>query len=277
MVRITIGGGVAVGCLVFGLSAAGCDSSGRVAKLGGPDGPTVVYPETLTGIDLIQLDAGEVDLVEALVSHRSQYHRLLHQLRDYYVTKGYAAKAEWASFELGGLGRVKQFLYLLDAEVPTEAIRSDASVPEADALYLKGLDLMRRGGHGVPAVYRTDRMVEAGRVFRQLIDQYGTSDKVDDAAFYLGEIHSAYLKGQEQLAVRWYERAFTWDPSTPHPARFQAAVVYDERLHDRARSLELYQKVIEHETDHPSNVRHAARRVRELSSAGRAPGSSTGG
>ena len=100
--------------------------------------------------------------------------------------------------------------------------------------------------------------------FRQMIKQYPSSDKIDDAAFFCGEIHKEYLPGQELIAVRWYERAFEWNSETPHPARFQAAMVYDYRLHDRDRALELYHATLESEADDASNVRFATRRIREL-------------
>ena len=90
------------------------------------------------------------------------------------------------------------------------------------------------------------------------------SEKIDDAAFYCGEIHKEYLPGQELIAVKWYERAWEWNPDTTHPARFQAAVVYDYSLHDRDRALELYQHVVAHETNDKNNVRFASRRIREL-------------
>ena len=48
------------------------------------------------------------------------------------------------------------------------------------------------------------------------------------------------------------------------PARFQAAVLYDYRLHNRARALELYHDVIGHETRKISNIRFASRRIDEL-------------
>ncbi len=118
-------------------------------------------------------------------------------------------------------------------------------------------------------MYRRNLMIRAARVFRELIERYPTSDKIDDAAFFCGEIHKEYLPGQEALAVRWYERAWTWNPDTSHPARFQAAVVYDYRLHDRDRALEVYQSVVKQETSHKSNVRFAMRRIHELTEARR--------
>ena len=100
-----------------------------------------------------------------------------------------------------------------------------------------------------------------------MIRRYPSSDKIDDAAFYCGEIHKEYLKDQEPIAVRWYERAFTWNPQTPHPARFQAAVTYDFRMHERARALELYHGVLDVETENKSNVAFASRRIYELTRA----------
>ena len=107
-------------------------------------------------------------------------------------------------------------------------------------------------------------MIEAAKLFRELIERYPNSDKIDDAAFYCGEIHKDYLPGQDEIAVRWYERVWTWNPETEHPARFQAASIYDYRLRDRVRALELYQAAIDHESQHEGNAGTASRRMREL-------------
>ena len=55
-------------------------------------------------------------------------------------------------------------------------------------------------------------------------------------------------------------------PQTAHPARFQAAVLYDFRLHDRDRALELYHAVVTQETGNTSNVHFAVRRIQQLTS-----------
>lgn len=215
-------------------------------------------------IDITVVEGHEVDLVEALVSHRDQYHQRLNELHKYYKAHGRVDKAQWAAYELDGFRRVKHFRYLLDAEVPAFSFRPTELIEQADILYEKGLQLVRSGGHGVPGIFRRDRMIEAAETFRELIQQYPNSDKIDDAAFWCGEIHKEYLPGQEAIAVKWYERACTWNPETPHPARFQAAVVYDFRLHDRVRALELYQGALRHETTHEANLRFAAKRIEEL-------------
>ncbi|MGB0716567.1 MAG: tetratricopeptide repeat protein [Phycisphaerae bacterium] len=207
----------------------------------------------------------EVDLVEAVVTNRRQYKRALYQLRDFYERRGRTTKQSWAEFEIKGMRNVKPFRYLIDAEVPNASLNPVSSIEQADRLYERGLELMKKGGHGVPALYREDRMVQASEVLRELVVRFPDSDKIDDAAFLLGEIHKEYLPDQETIALKWYEKAWTWDPNTPHPARFQAAVVNDYRLHDRDRALELYQAVIDHETQIESNTRFAMRRIYELS------------
>jgi tetratricopeptide (TPR) repeat protein len=177
-------------------------------------------------------------------------------------------KATWASSELKDLGLVKQFRYLMDAEVAADSLQPTESIAAADQMFQKGLELMRRGGHGVPGIFRRDRMIEAAETFRALIERYPTSDKIDDAAFYCGEIHKEYLPGQEAIAVKWYERCFVWNPQTEHPARFQAAVVYDYRLQDRDKALELYRAAVRQEAGHSANVRFASSRISELTGDG---------
>jgi tetratricopeptide (TPR) repeat protein len=220
-----------------------------------------------SGATLAVVENQEVDLVENVLNHRAQYHQGLEELRDYYLAHGYASKQSWADFELAGLRKVKSFRYLIDAEIPSDQLRPTEKVPEADALYERGRSLLRKGGSGIPIFYREKTMIEAADAFQQLVEQYPNSDKIDDAAFFLGEIHKEYLPNQEQIAVKWYERAWTWDPQTPHAARFQAAVVYDYRLHDRDRALELYQSVLKNETGDQTNVRFATRRIHELTTA----------
>jgi len=217
-----------------------------------------------TGVDIVPVEAEEVDLVEAVLQNRADYHQSLTALRDYYKSHGYANKQSWADFELNGIKKVKAFRYIEEAEVPVSKLNPTESVAEADRLYEQGMELMRKGGHGTPLFYREKTMIQAADVLRDLIEKYPSSDKVDDAAFFLGEIHKEYMPGQEPIAVKWYERAWTWNAQTPHPARFQAAVVYDYRMHDRDRALELYKAVIAEESEIQSNVRFAQRRISEL-------------
>jgi len=258
---------ILIAALWVGVSgSAGCKTDALWADRQKVDGP-VTDRDSPQGIELPDIriaDAREVDLVEEVLTHRAMYHRNLRLLHDYYRDHGCEQKRIWAETELAGIERIQPFKYLLAAEVPAADLRPVDSIAEADAMYQRALELMKEGGHGTPVVYREDLMLQALSVFVEMIRKYPSSDKIDDAAFYCGEIHKEYLKDQEPIAVRWYERACTWDPETPHNARFQAAVTCDFRLHDRARALEFYRQVLEVENRDKSNVAFSTARIRQL-------------
>ena len=226
-------------------------------------------------IDSARADVQEVDLVEELLVTRQAYHRSLETLHQYYGRQNDPAKLQWVDEEIAAARKIQAFKYFHDADIPGEWLRPTESIPAADALFDRAYARLREGGHGVPALYREDVMLDALDMFTRMIRQHPTSDKIDDAAFYCGEIHKEYLKYQDDIAVKWYERAIEWDPRTPHAARFQAAVVYDFRMHDRARALELYHEVLKRERFNRSNVSFAERRIKqltgELESTGRRP------
>lgn len=113
-----------------------------------------------------------------------------------------------------------------------------------------------------------DKARQAIRFLRELLVKHPQSDKVDDAAFWIGECYKEYLREEDtdnKLALLYYRWALELDPQTPHPARFQSAVVYDFRLHDRKSALAMYHRVLkEQEAGHYTNARFAAERIRQL-------------
>lgn len=207
----------------------------------------------------------EADLAEDVAHFRAMYRRSVTALRDFYEQTGYTTKRNWAQYELDRLEAIKPHRYVMEAEVPKKELKAEESNAGADALYERGLQLMREGGHGRASIfYKEGKFTQAAETFRELIETYPTSDKIDDAAFELGEIHRMYFKDQKGLAAKWYERAFTWDPATPHPARYRAAYLYDYRLRNKQRALELYHLVVAEETHYPRFVRAAERRIDDL-------------
>lgn len=258
---------IGVACL---LASGGCqmdqffsrsssDKEGQLTSLENPEGVEVP--------DISIVDAREADLVEEVLRLRATYARTLKLLSDYYRSRGYAHKLAWTEQELADVARIKPFKYILDSEIPASSLRPVTVLSEADALFDRAREQMIKGGSEIPGIYRQEPMRKALVLFKELIEKYPTSDKIDDAAFYCGEIHKEYFKNEEPIAVRWYERAYTWDPQTTHPARFQAAVVYDYRLHDRDRALELYHDVVKKEAHNRSNIRFAIARINELTKA----------
>lgn len=265
----------AVGALAtLTITLVGCNVDRVSPDWGAPRGPrtTVGDPSKMDSpipTDINIVDQSEVDIVEEMIGNRNEYLASLEKLRDFYKSKGYGDKQAWADYELKGLRGLRTFRYLNDSEVPSGKLKPSAGIAEADALYEQGMKLMSKGGHGIPALYSEKTMVEAADTFRMLIEKYPSSDKIDDAAFQLGEIYKEYMKNQEAIAVKWYERCMEWDAETPHPVRFQAAVVYDYRLHDRDRALELYRQVIQREEGPLSNRVFSNRRIQELTSSQR--------
>lgn len=210
--------------------------------------------------------ASEVDLVEQVVHLRSEYKRTLELLRDYYKEHGHREKHVWAQSELDDvMYKVQPYHYLLDSELPRLGLVSRDNIAAANALFERAAKAAKDAGHGMPALYNKEKMIRALELFKQLIRDYPTSNKIDDAAFYCGEIYKEYLQDSDMIAVQWYERAWTWDPAVPYAARFQAATVYDYRLHDRKRALELYRACLAADPpDNKSNRRWAQDRIAQL-------------
>ena len=78
--------------------------------------------------------------------------------------------------------------------------------------------------------------------FTQVIRQYPTSNKIDEAAFRTGDAHEHFK--EYAIAAVYYERAAQWDKNIKSPARFKAAYLNDRFLHDRQKALLLYQDAI---------------------------------
>src|SRR5262249_48884276 len=112
-----------------------------------------------------------------------------------------------------------------------------------------------------------DNQRRAELLFQQMLSRYPRSDKIDDAAYQLGDIYESKAYRQYQRAAAYFERSFQWNPKTHTDARLRAARLY-ERLNDRSRALEIYRDVLTHETD-PKRLEEANRRVAELSGGSR--------
>src|SRR5581483_3561802 len=95
------------------------------------------------------------------------------------------------------------------------------------------------------------------------ISLYPESDKIDDAAYQLGDIYESKSYKQYRRAAQYFERCFQWNPNTQFDARLRAARLYDKYLQERTRAMELYRDVTTHETD-PKHIAEAQKRMGEL-------------
>lgn len=212
-------------------------------------------------------------LVEEMMETRQAYIAQMIELESAYLKAGDSMKANWARHQRERTEIVGVYPYLT-AEVPEQSVdvSPEIQIPEADALYEAGLALYNEV-LGIPFAgaleHNKDKVREALVLFKRVLNEYPTSDKVDDCAFYCGDIYKEYLREEDpdnELALRYYQWSFALDPNTPHTPRFLCAVVYEFRRHDRARAVEMYTQVLEtEEAGNMSNARFSADRVAALS------------
>ena len=219
--------------------------------------------------------ADERLLVEETVTARNEWLGALNRLRDYYRSKGNTLGTNLIENVQARFGPVHQYVFFLEAEIPGPELRPTASIPEADALYARGMKLYADGkgllGTFVTTNYEKERQAVA--LFRELIQKYPDSTKIALSAYYIAEILKEYFN-ENFRAVKWYERAWQWDPHITEPARFQAAVVYDIRLKDYPKALTCYRASIDPMNGDPwrlGNPEWARQRIAELEAPARKP------
>jgi tetratricopeptide (TPR) repeat protein len=242
-----------------GVFLIGCENPKvRDAHLLEPQEVAVVSPDEV----FLAPDATEVDYVENLAASRDAYRRALIGLLDHYSSVGNATKQKWAQTELKTFDQMVRYQYLQPAEWVPENLAATNSIEEADLLYDEAKSLYNESG-GMIIIANKAKLQQALGLFNQLIVQYPSSDKIDDAAYKAGKIY-AYLKNYE-LAAIYYQRAFQWNEATSYPARFRAASVMDHKLRMRKEALALYKLAVEKESRYSDNTELAKERIAALS------------
>ncbi len=207
-------------------------------------------------------NADERILAEYAVGARKQYLKALDNLIDFYERTDNTFRHRLAVNIKKRFDPVHTYMYYMEAEVPPASLKPIEVIPEANAMYDKAYDLYR-SGKILPAVTDYKKERQALLLFKELVRTYPQSDKIALSAYHIGEILKEYFD-EDLRAVQWYERAWQWDPNITKPARFQAATVYDYRLQDKAKAVELYRAAIQHEQFNQSNVGFAHQRIRAL-------------
>jgi len=204
-------------------------------------------------------------LVEDTIAARNEWLASLDALAGFYSKRKQTFKARVVESVSNRFNPVHRYTYFLDAEIPGSELRPTDHIPEAEALYNQAVRLHQQGKGVLHTFVTTDyqKQKQALVLFRQLIQEYPTSTRIALSAYYIADIYKEYCD-EDIRAVRWYERAWQWDPNITEPARFQAATVYDYRLSNPRKAIELYEQSLKHDPWRLLNPQTAQQRIKEL-------------
>ncbi len=208
----------------------------------------------------------EVDIIEDMSLHRRAYRQSLEALIKYYRNTGNYMKREWAQKELSALDAIPQYNYIIEAAVAGPELTASEEIPEADDLYYEAL-IIEDEARKLILIKNSEKLRRALDRYNQIIRQYPTSDKIDDAAFRAAKIYEEFK--DYSIALIYYQRTYQWDPETIYPARYKAARVLDDKLHRRAEALELYSEALKYDPLNAGEREYINERVAELSVGGR--------
>ena len=196
----------------------------------------------------ITSDMGEIDIVNKLSMARQEYHLILEGLVNYYTRTGNNEKRSNAEQELMALSTMPQFDYINPLDV-MDRFSPDTQIMNADLLYDDAmLDKQQAEKYSLLLVDKNLYRAALAK-FKQLIINYNHSDKIDDAAYQIGEIDE-YFKNYSE-ALRYYKACYTWNSETQWPARFHAARILDKYMHNYAEALPIYREAVEKEGMNP--------------------------
>jgi len=197
-------------------------------------------------------------LVEKVIAARQAYQESLETLRAHYIAAGEIERARWAEDELLQYHRISKFAYRLELDVPPPNLKPLYNIPEANELMRRAI-LYKDKGWGTDY---TDNQRRAELLLQQLLSKHPQSNKIDEAAYMLGELYESRAFRQNGRAAVYYERSFQWNPQTHHDSRVRSARLY-ERLGERNHALEIYRDITTHEHDH-KRIEEAQRKIAEL-------------
>jgi TolA-binding protein len=204
----------------------------------------------------------DAELVEKVIAARRSYQDSLEKLRAHYIEDGEVEKARWAEDELKQFHRIAKRAFRLDMDVPPPTLKPQYNIKEANELYLQAMEYKDKGGFGRLTNEYLDNQHRAELLLQRLLTQHPQSDKIDDAAYQLGDIYESSAYRHYDRAALYFERCFQWNPKTHFDARLRAARLY-ERLNERNKAVEIYKEVVNRETD-PKRLDEARKRLAEL-------------
>ncbi len=234
-----------------------------VGCYGVDSGRSQFLPSPMKTVSVVK--AGEADIIEQMATNRLAYRQYLESLVVYYKKAGDNMKLRWAENELKRLNKMPQYNYVIEASVAGPELKAKDSDNAANYLYDETYRLEKVAKRLILIIDENLLRVALDK-YNQVIKQYPSSDKIDDAAYRAGGIYE-YFKDYT-IALLYYQRAYQWDPATTNPARFKAAYILDQYLHRRAEALPLYQQALGNEKLSKDDQEFVQKRIDELTKGG---------
>lgn len=226
----------------------------------GPDsGRSQFLPTPMKTVSVV--DAGEADIIEHMATNRLAYRQYLESLVVHYKKTGDNMKLKWAEDELSRLNKMPQYNYIIEASLAGPGLKAKDSINEANYLYDEAYRLEKAAKRLIVVIDENLLRVALDK-YNQVIKQYPTCDKIDEAAYRAGGIYEHFK--DYTIALLYYQRAYQWDNATPNPVRYKAAYILDQHLHRRAEALPLYQQALGNEKLSKDEQEFVQKRIDEL-------------
>ncbi len=205
-----------------------------------------------------EAETNESSAVKAVSEARRTYQESLHKLYEIYSQNGEKEKAKWVEEELKGFHLISKPAYRFD-DAPSAKLDGKDNIKEANEMLRLAMSYK---DHGFGTEYTLNQR-RAEILLQELIVKYPTSDKIDAAAYELGDLYEGRAYKQYARAALYFERSSQWRKSGRSDARMRAAKLYDKQLNDRNKSIEMYREVVAHDTD-ADRLKDAERRLSDL-------------
>ncbi|MBM3981682.1 MAG: tetratricopeptide repeat protein [Planctomycetes bacterium] len=204
--------------------------------------------------------ATDIQHVERVLASRKEYENSLKAIYEHYAKVGDKQRLQWAERELMAYHMLWKPSYNLDVkDVPPPTLEARVNVKDANELYRTAMEYKGKG-FGDDYVLNMRR---AELLLREVLDKYPNSDKIGDVAYQLGDIYEGRAYKQYDRAAKYFERSTQWVKGTRTDARLRAATLYDRQLNERAKAIDLYRAVVDHDTN-PERIKQAEKRLAEL-------------
>jgi TolA-binding protein len=211
-----------------------------------------------------QPSAQERELVTRVYQARETYQRSLEVLRAHYIRSRQEEERYWVEQELGQYHMMVKDPYLLELDLPPKNLKPTQHSPQANQILTDAQEHLRK----TTLTEHSKNYHRAELLLRRLLRDYPQSDKIDSACYQLGEIYSSKHYEQYRRGAAFYERALLYNPNTAQPARLKAALLYDLKLSDRGRAVQLYQEVLNRNSE-VGQQKEARKRLDKLLSSAR--------